>query len=353
MPLTQDSILVEGLNESAILAIQPDVRATANSTLTLSVSSLSQLIFTGTTAGQIVQLPNATTLRNGWTLLLWNTSNQSVAVKDNGLNAIVTVAAGNSLRLTLQSNAAANGTWTIGHDVNTSNPHATTATQVGLGNVTNEAQIAKSIGTTKGDLIVFTGSGTPVREAVGANGQYLVADSTDANGMKWRAPFSSLQFYAEHLDSPNNANWVVNALAPASADSANAALVVRRFDDTAEEGVGFKVETPVGATSIVLAFRARAQTAPTATKQVILRLYTREIPDNAAVTAWSAATQLTAIDIPITNAYFQYDTQTIALSTLGLTAGRVTQFELTRYGGAAADTLVGDWDLLEVKVDFI
>jgi hypothetical protein len=158
--------------------------------------------------------------------------------------------------------------------------------------------------------------------------------------------------YADQMDSPNNANWTINALAPASADSTNAALVVRRFDDTAEEGIGFMVQIPTGATNIIISPKGRAQTAPGTAKQVILRLYTRQIPDNAAISAWSAATQLTAIDIPITNAYFQYDTQTISLATLGLTANRETQFELTRHGANASDTLVGDYALLSLTVEF-
>lgn len=49
---------------------------------------------------------------------------------------------------------------------------------VDLGNVTNEAQIAKSIGTAKGDIIYFSGSATPVRLAVGSSGQVLKVSSS-------------------------------------------------------------------------------------------------------------------------------------------------------------------------------
>jgi hypothetical protein len=158
-------------------------------------------------------------------------------------------------------------------------------------------------------------------------------------------------FYADEVDSPNNANWAINNNAPASSDSLNNALLVRRFDDTAEEGIGWTYFVPTNTTNITFRFKARAQTAPGAARNVILRLYNRQIPDNAAVTAWSAALQLTTIAIP-TNTNFQYDSQTISLATLGITAGRVVQFELTRFGASASDTLVGDFNLLEVQMEF-
>ena len=52
---------------------------------------------------------------------------------------------------------------------------------VGLGNVTNDAQIKQSIGTAKGDLITFTGSGAPTRLGIGSAGQVLkVVDGAPA-----------------------------------------------------------------------------------------------------------------------------------------------------------------------------
>jgi len=161
----------------------------------------------------------------------------------------------------------------------------------------------------------------------------------------------SYQFYADQLDTPVTPNWAVTGMAPANVDSLNSALLVRRFDDTAEEGVGFALELPNSASNIEIAPRARAETAPGGARQVILKLYNRDISDNAAVGAWSAGTTLTAIDIP-TNAYFQYDSQTISFTTLGLTAGRITQFELTRNGADGNDSLVGDWSLLYIKITF-
>jgi hypothetical protein len=51
-----------------------------------------------------------------------------------------------------------------------------------------DAKIAKSIVTTKGDILVATGSGTIVRQGIGSNGQVLTADSAETDGIKWAAP---------------------------------------------------------------------------------------------------------------------------------------------------------------------
>ena len=162
----------------------------------------------------------------------------------------------------------------------------------------------------------------------------------------------SLLFYGDQLEDTDNADWAVNATALEVADSANAALIVRRFDDTTEEGVGFSIAPPAGTTSLKFTFVARAQTAPGAARTVGLKLYNRGIPDNAAVESWNAGTILADIDIP-TNAFFQYDTETITLSTLGMTVGEDTQLQLTRIDPVAGTELTGDWNLRALQVEFV
>lgn len=56
---------------------------------------------------------------------------------------------------------------------------------VGLGSVTNDAQVKLSTATTKGDLYVATGSATVVRQAVGGNNDPLIADSAQTNGIRY------------------------------------------------------------------------------------------------------------------------------------------------------------------------
>lgn len=69
-------------------------QATANSTLTLTVSDNEIQEFTGTTAGQIVQEADVTTLFIGYKRRISNKSTQSIAVNSSGGNLIYTVPAG-------------------------------------------------------------------------------------------------------------------------------------------------------------------------------------------------------------------------------------------------------------------
>jgi len=159
------------------------------------------------------------------------------------------------------------------------------------------------------------------------------------------------QFGPLQLDNPVSADWAVNALAPAAADDVNSGLTVRLFDDTTEEGVGFEMVVPSGATNLIIGFRSRAVVAPGAARTVGLNLYQRGVRDNLAVDAWSAGTQLTDIDIPA-SVLFQEDSQTITLATLGITAGELTQFELTRINPTGGTELVDDWALVNLTIEF-
>lgn len=160
------------------------------------------------------------------------------------------------------------------------------------------------------------------------------------------------EFYGDQLDFPNSSDWAVNSLAGIAADSNNNGLTVRRFDDTDEEGVGFITEIPTGATQIKIKIKSRAETSAGSNLDVVPKLYAREMPDNAAVESWSAGTDMTTITMGTSNEYWQYDEQDIALSTLSLVAGRVAQFELTRDPGDGNDTLVGDWTLMSISLEF-
>jgi len=64
-----------------------------------------------------------------------------------------------------------------------------------------DGKIDKSIGTTKGDIIGFTASGTPVRRAVGSNGASVVGNSANSDGLayeygpQWFPTYKSGYYY--------------------------------------------------------------------------------------------------------------------------------------------------------------
>ena len=62
-------------------------------------------------------------------------------------------------------------------------PHAHAPAAIGA--------IASSLVTTKGDLIVATGSGTVVRRGVGGDGTVLTANSAQADGVEWSGAWTS------------------------------------------------------------------------------------------------------------------------------------------------------------------
>jgi hypothetical protein len=208
----------------------------------------------------------------------------------------------------------------------------------GVDNLNLDGNMHLCAGSTTNNRIFLVGTGSGWNEL----GRTIVGNS-------FMNRFKKYEHEADHFQNPNNANWAVNATAPASADTNNNGFIGRCFDDTAEEGIGFSVFIPEDANNIMLHFISRAEVGAAA--NVVPKLYVRQVPDNASVTAWSAGTNLTALAMTADEA-FQYDTQTIALTTLSLTAGRYTQFQLTRVGTNGSDTLTGDWCLLFFRVSF-
>lgn len=59
--------------------------------------------------------------------------------------------------------------------------------------------------TTKGDLYVATAASTVTRQGVGADGQFLVADSSQTNGVKWATANSGSKNYFQFNSFENNA----------------------------------------------------------------------------------------------------------------------------------------------------
>jgi hypothetical protein len=161
---------------------------------------------------------------------------------------------------------------------------------------------------------------------------------------------SSITYYADMFQSPNNSDWPVATFASLSPDASFNSLIRRAFDDTTPEGVGFMVSIPAAATSIQLSITGRASSAATTT--AIMRLYSRAVPNGTAVPAWGNSVTSIPCVINGTANYTKY-TFTYALTTANLIAGTLYNFELARDAAIAGDTLVGDFNLIELGIGFI
>lgn len=190
----------------------------------------------------------------------------------------------------------------------------------------------------------------------------IIEDSADTNKKKkvlistlpHTETFPEFQFFADQFKTPLASEYPKNGTgaAPLLIDTNNNSLLNRAFNDSTDQGVAFDLKIPAGATNIIFDMIHRAEIGPATSKGVTLSIYTRQISDNAAVPAWSAEYEFSApLTIPA-NEYWQYDTETIPLSSLSITAGNLVNFELVRDLAEAGSTLIGDWNLNFLKVRF-
>jgi hypothetical protein len=111
MTMYIDNITSEGLVQQKSSSIQVLSTATSASTLTLTAASEFHQFFTGTTAGQVLKLPDATTLVVGYRYQINNDSTQSVAVQDGGAGALFTLPANFRATIVCTGIGTAAGTW--------------------------------------------------------------------------------------------------------------------------------------------------------------------------------------------------------------------------------------------------
>jgi hypothetical protein len=203
------------------------------------------------------------------------------------------------------------------------------------------------------DSIVITSANTITVYVDGGIPAYAVKIVIIANGMAILGPGSyirTLSWFASSFDSPNSTDWVINSLAPAVADPTNAALTVRQFSNTVAQGIGCFVPVPSNATNIIFTYRGRAQSAPGSSGTLQLGLYTRTLANGSTTGTWSAVTNLPGVVVPASTAW-QYYTLNVTLASLGLSAGSLYQFEITRNVGVVGNPAV-NFLLVELDIAF-
>lgn len=99
-----------------------------------------------------------------------------------------------------------------GHIASAGNPHGMTKGEIGLGKVSDEAQIPKSVGSAKGSLIGFSGAGAPVEIPVGADAKVLTADATQPSGVAWKDAPSETAAWGSISGSLSNQSDLQTAL---------------------------------------------------------------------------------------------------------------------------------------------
>jgi len=155
-------------------------------------------------------------------------------------------------------------------------------------------------------------------------------------------------FNAMEMDNPITADWAVNSLAPNTSHASNSGIIVRAFDATTEEGVGISIDMPPTANNIK--FKWVSCGATTAGGDVVPKIYTRYLRSEAAISSWSAGTSGNILTMPAST-NFVYDEETFTTTTLGISAGDIAFFEITRDASNGSDTLAVDWHLLKVILE--
>jgi len=111
MPLIIDQLVSEGLVDHKSLRTQVAATVASASTLSLVVGSEMIQVITGSVAGQIVKLPDATTLTVGYRYEVWNATSVNVTVNDNASALLVLLAPNERVIFILQTATPAAGVW--------------------------------------------------------------------------------------------------------------------------------------------------------------------------------------------------------------------------------------------------
>jgi len=173
-------------------------QAASGTTITLIASSAQNYQITGS-GGQVIQLPNATTLPNGATFTFNNNqSSGTITVNNNSSTAVATINAGGYVTVVLLNNSTAAGSWDR-HDSTPSNVSWSTNTLDYPGSITSATWNGTVVAYNRGGTgqssafvaggVVYGSSTTALAvTAAGTTGQFLQSNGTGAP--TWATPTS-------------------------------------------------------------------------------------------------------------------------------------------------------------------
>lgn len=103
------------------LAAYPASQVVAASTLQLDSGSQNTWFFTGTTAGQIVRMPDATTVIDGQSYDFWNFSSQTIEIQDSTGTLLATLRANGRTIVIARDVTTAAGVWALTYTLDSGN----------------------------------------------------------------------------------------------------------------------------------------------------------------------------------------------------------------------------------------
>lgn len=153
-----------------------------------------------------------------------------------------------------------------------------------------------------------------------------------------------------HMSENPRTGWPITVPADLAPDTNDDELLVRRCDDTVEEGMGWEGMVPLGANYVRLVRESRPETAPGGAKTTKWNLRGVTVDESGAGT-WSAALQVADVAITTTEDWIP-TTELIPLASVNLTEGEMGILLLSRDATDVGDDLSGDADLLDPQIEF-
>jgi hypothetical protein len=198
--------------------------AASGSTITLTVASTPVYLVTGS-GGQVIQLPDATTLPLGAIFSFNNNqSSGAITVNNNSGTLIASIPSGGYVTVVLNANASAAGTWDR-HDQTPSNVSWSTNTLDYTGSITSSTWNGNAVAvnrggtgqttastafnalspiTSTGDLIIGNGTNSATRLGIGTVNYVLTSNGTTA---VWSAAGGSMVYPGAGIPNSTGSAW--------------------------------------------------------------------------------------------------------------------------------------------------